>query len=126
KNLQYTSMGSYGVVVSNAFGRMISLPAHLIVKPPPVTTGSLDTRFNTGSGPDGIVLAIVLREDKIFIGGRFTSFDEIKGSRVARLFLDGSLDPSFTPDIDLNNSVACMAVEADGKVLIGGYFTKLG
>ncbi len=37
---------------------------------------------------------------------------------------DGTLETGFNPDA--NNTVAAIAVQPDGKILIGGYFTTVG
>jgi len=45
---------------------------------------------------------------------------------IARLNANGSLDSTFKPGTGPNNlSVSCVAVQADGKVLIGGAFTTV-
>ena len=60
--------------------------------------GSLDTGFNSGSGANNIVLSVVVQPDgKILIGGGFTQVNGVTRSRIARLYADGSLDPSFVP-----------------------------
>lgn len=85
--------------------------------------GSLDTSFNPGSGGNGSLLAIVLQPDgKILVGGQFTSYDGRERNNIARLNSDGSLDQSFTPGVGQNSSVLSIALLADGKILIGGYF----
>ena len=44
-------------------------------------------------------------------------------TRIARLNSDGSLGTSFNPGAGANNSVHSVAIQQDGKVLIGGPFT---
>ena len=39
---------------------------------------------------------------------------------------DGRLDPTFNPTANLNDEVRAIAVQADGKILIGGWFTENG
>jgi hypothetical protein len=43
---------------------------------------------------------------------------------IARLNPDGSVDESFNPGA--NGIVYTLAVQADGKILVGGHFTSLG
>jgi hypothetical protein len=43
---------------------------------------------------------------------------------VARLNLDGSLDPGFNPTV--TNFVSSLALQPDGKILVGGYFSSVG
>ncbi len=42
---------------------------------------------------------------------------------LIRLLPDGSIDPSFVPEV--NGPVSCLGVQADGKILIGGGFSKV-
>ena len=88
--------------------------------------GSLDTTFNTGAGADAAVFAVALQADgKIVIGGDFTRFNALERNRVARLNPDGSVDHAFDPGAGPNNGIRCLAVQPDGKVLIGGLFTSV-
>ena len=45
-------------------------------------------------------------------------------NRIARLNPDGTLDAAFDPNA--NGSVRTMAVQADGKILVGGLFSNIG
>src|SRR5215831_13294763 len=87
--------------------------------------GSLDTSFNPGTGANSGVQAMVLQPDgKIIIAGVFSVYNGTSRIRVARLKTDGSLDTSFDPGAGPNNLVQIMALQADGKVIIGGSFTS--
>src|SRR6185369_13066538 len=58
----------------------------------------LDTNFNPGSGPNGLITALALQTDgRILVVGAFTQFNATPRNRVARLNSDGSVDPSFNP-----------------------------
>jgi uncharacterized delta-60 repeat protein len=88
--------------------------------------GSLDTTFlNTGVGANGIVRAIAIQSDgKIVIGGQFTAYNGTSRGYVARLNSDGSLDTTFlNTGAGANNNVHAIAMQSDGKVIIGGQFT---
>ncbi|MEK7676192.1 MAG: immunoglobulin domain-containing protein [Verrucomicrobiota bacterium] len=88
--------------------------------------GSPDTSFNPGWGADGAVRAVAIQPDrKIVAGGSFSLLDLTPRSRVARLNADGSLDASFKPGSGANDDVLTVAVQSDGKILIGGKFTQL-
>ena len=88
------------------------------------TNGSLDTTFNPGTGADADVKAIALQANgKILIGGGFTHFNTVVRNRLARLNADGSLDTTFDPGAGANGIVQAIAVQTDGKILIGGGFT---
>ncbi|MBX2927528.1 MAG: T9SS type A sorting domain-containing protein [Saprospiraceae bacterium] len=86
--------------------------------------GSLDTGFNPGTGANDWVQSLALQPDgKILIGGGFTSYNGTGRNRVARLNADGSLDTGFNPGTGANGWVWAMALQPDGKILIGGLFT---
>ncbi len=90
--------------------------------------GSLDSTFNIGTGLEGIFLgifSIVFQADgKILVAGNFFSYNGIPRSSVARLNSDGSLDTSFNlqPALSSYNTVYCISIQADEKIIIGGDF----
>lgn len=93
----------------------------------------LDPSFNIGngffrdSGSAGTVTSIVIQPDnKIVIGGFFDFFnDQQKGLMPIRLNQDGSLDESFAK-IWSPLYIFDMALQLDGKILIGNDFPSLG
>lgn len=88
--------------------------------------GSLDTTFNPGTGADGEIQAIRLDANgRVLIGGSFATINGTNRSGVARLNSDGSLDLSFNPGTGANATVWALAVQADGKILLGGQFTSV-
>uniref|UniRef100_UPI002FDAB7AB ELWxxDGT repeat protein n=1 Tax=Flavobacterium sp. TaxID=239 RepID=UPI002FDAB7AB len=86
--------------------------------------GTLDTSFNPGDGADGRVESIVLQPDgKILVGGYFTTFDGENSKKIARLNSNGSFDASFNIGNGVDNGgVETIALQPDGKILIGGGF----
>lgn len=89
------------------------------------TDGSLDTSFDPGNGASTRIRSISLQLDgKIVVGGEFTSYNGTARNRVARLNTDGSLDTSFDPGTGANGTIHSIALQADGKVVIGGDFTS--
>ena len=78
---------------------------------------------------NNVVLAVVVQLDgKILIGGSFTTLSPNGGgavtrNRIARLNPDGTLDTAFNPNA--NSDVNAIALQADGKILMGGFFTTL-
>src|ERR1019366_270690 len=62
---------------------------------------------------------------KMVLGGDFTSVDGTSRPRLARLDQGGYLDPFFqVPSGGINNnSVTAVAVQPNGRILIGGGFT---
>ncbi len=89
--------------------------------------GSLDASFDPGVGADDFISSIALMPSgQMIIGGAFTAFDNTPRTSLARLNSDGSLDTSFDPGVPgINGTVWAVAVQSDGKVLIGGDFTSV-
>jgi uncharacterized delta-60 repeat protein len=88
--------------------------------------GSLDGNFDPGTGVNGTVYSIALQPDgKVLIGGSFTSVNGTNRNNIARLNANGSLDTGFNPGTGANGVVRSIALQSDGKVLIGGDFTSV-
>jgi uncharacterized repeat protein (TIGR01451 family)/uncharacterized delta-60 repeat protein len=86
--------------------------------------GTVDTGFQVAA--NGSVYAIAVQPDgKALIGGDFTAVNGITLPHVARLNTDGSVDTTFAPAAGANDSVRSIAVQLDGRILIGGYFTNV-
>ena len=90
------------------------------------TDGSRDISFNTGNGfvDPGVVYAIKQQTDgKILIGGDFTQFNDGTENSIIRLNADGSKDTSFNTGTGFNAIVRTIALQTDGKIIVGGDFT---
>ena len=86
--------------------------------------GSVDSAFSTATGPNSTVGTLVLQPDgKVMIGGWFSQVAGMTCGNIARLNGDGSLDTSFAPASGFNGTVESLALQADGKVVVGGNFT---
>ncbi|HWH71243.1 MAG TPA: immunoglobulin domain-containing protein, partial [Candidatus Sulfotelmatobacter sp.] len=90
--------------------------------------GTLDASFNPGA--DNTVCTMVVQPDgKILVGGSFTTLGGQPRTNLARLYPDGTLDNSFNPVIaseEWPSQVSSLALQADGKILVGGTFSALG
>ncbi len=90
--------------------------------------GSLDANLDPGANSSVVTLA-VQPDDKILVGGGFTTLGgggmgTTTRNYIGRLEADGSLDTSFNPGA--NSGVIAIAVQPDGKIVVGGFFTMLG
>jgi uncharacterized delta-60 repeat protein/uncharacterized repeat protein (TIGR01451 family) len=86
--------------------------------------GSLDLSFNNLGANDQIYTVVIqTNNNKIFVGGDFTQFSGLPRSRIARLQPNGAVDASFDAGGVISNSVRAVALQADGKVVVGGAFT---
>ena len=76
---------------------------------------------------NGSLYAVVVQPDgKILIGGDFTTLSPNGGApvvrnHIARLNPDGTLDTVFDPNA--NGAVRAIALQTDGKILVGGAFS---
>lgn len=99
------------------------------------TDGTLDPTFNVGTGADDVVYAVVAQPDgKVVIGGAFLHYNGTAAQFVTRLNANGTLDAGFTGPVFTGPIlsggtgiwyVASLALQPDGKLLLGGafYFT---
>lgn len=88
--------------------------------------GSLDNTFNLGDGPDNDVLAAVLLDSgQVVIGGNFSVISGKSKGSVARLNVDGSVDPNYNAGAGVDASVQSLAAQFDGAVLVGGFFAAV-
>ncbi len=90
--------------------------------------GSLDAGFDPKA--NGTINCVAVQADgKILLGGHFTTLQPngaataTTRNHIARVNADGSLDATFDPNAD--STVYSMAVQADGKIVIGGWFGTL-
>jgi uncharacterized delta-60 repeat protein len=92
------------------------------------TDGSLDEAFGPGliENPYSQVYSIVVQPDhKILLAGGFNSYNGVLRENIARVMPDGSNDASFDPGDGPNNPIYTMALQRDGKILIGGGFDRV-
>src|SRR6185503_19377107 len=85
--------------------------------------GSLDTTFNSGTGPGSVVQSLLLQPDgKIVIAGAILNGGT---KRLARLNANGSLDTTFSAALPYTNlAVGALALQPDGKVFVGMDFSN--
>jgi uncharacterized delta-60 repeat protein len=93
-----------------------------------MSTITTDTTFDPNTS--NTVYALAVQSDgKIVLGGNFTFLQAdsaptiITRNNIARVNSDGSLDATFDPNA--NGTVSAVALQADGKIVLGGNFTTL-
>jgi uncharacterized delta-60 repeat protein len=88
--------------------------------------GSLDTSFDPGTGADQEITAAVLQPDgRIVVAGRFTSFNGFTHNGICRLNANGSVDQTFGLGNGINNAALALALQSDGRIIVGGQFTQV-
>lgn len=86
--------------------------------------GTLDNSFNPGTGANNFIQTIAIQPDnKIIVGGFFTTFNGSARNHIARLNANGTLDTTFDPGLGANNHVRQTIIQPDGKIIICGWFT---
>lgn len=90
--------------------------------------GTVDTSFSSQSGIDNIVRKVLVQPDqKILVGGNFTTFQSANATYLVRLNANGTVDTSFkNPSISPAGSfVTQLGLQSDGKIIIGGQFSSV-
>jgi len=94
--------------------------------------GSQDTTFATGIGAGGTVFAItpyptnaVYNNGYVLVGGGFTNFNNVVVGNLVRLTASGAVDTNFAVNLGANATVRTIALQPDGKIVIGGDFTNV-
>jgi uncharacterized delta-60 repeat protein len=86
------------------------------------TDGTKDTTFNVGTGFSGGAVSDmrVQPDGKIVAVGVFTAYSGSTRNRIVRLNTNGTYDTTFNIGTGLNASANCIAIQSDGKILVGG------
>jgi uncharacterized delta-60 repeat protein len=107
------------IIVSGSFTQFNSTAINRIARLN--SDGTLDTSFDPGTGFDFDPQVVELQADgKILVGGLFEEFDGVERNHIARLNADGSLDNSFNPGNQFTDQIRTIAVQTDGKIIVGG------
>ncbi len=86
--------------------------------------GSLDTSFDPGYGTSAIHAIVLQDNGKILLGGNFVDYNRVRRNYIARVHPDGSLDTTFDPGTGGDRMVFSIVIQRDGKIIIGGGFSK--
>ncbi|MDQ6471273.1 T9SS sorting signal type C domain-containing protein [Flavobacterium sp. LHD-80] len=109
------------IIICGSFTKYNNATANYVARI--LTNGSLDTSF-AGSGASTIKNVKVLNDGKIVLSGNFTNFNGTQINRIIRLNNDGRTDLTFNVGEGFDSEVSAMAVQPDGKVILGGKFTS--
>jgi uncharacterized delta-60 repeat protein len=84
--------------------------------------GSFDSGFNAAAYADANIREVLLQKDgKILACGFTTDTNGAPSSFITRLNPDGSPDTSFRAATLAGDAFWSMAIQADGKIVVGGY-----
>ncbi|MCW5899371.1 MAG: hypothetical protein KIT10_08875 [Flavobacteriales bacterium] len=88
--------------------------------------GSLDTGHNPARGASGKVHSIAsLPDGRLVIGGTFRAFNDTLVQRLAMLGPNGGLQHIGSWGSGASNTVNKVVVDAQGRILLGGYFQSI-
>lgn len=88
------------------------------------TYSIIDSTFLYGTGFDAQTnTSYTLPNGKILIGGQFSNYNGTPANRIIQLNNDGSVNTSFIYGTGFNGDVSAIAIQNDGKILIGGAFS---
>jgi uncharacterized delta-60 repeat protein len=112
------------VIVDGSFTTMGGYPSLYLARLN--TNGITDESFGTNFWANGAINAVAIQPDgRMILGGYFTSINGTNRNYVARLMTNGTLDETFNPGSGANAPVLAVAMQPDGKVLLGGLFTTI-
>lgn len=91
-----------------------------------VLPGRPDHTFHPEVNGTAVYAVAVQPDGKLIIGGNFTSINGQPRNHIARLLPDGTLEglDTFNPGTGASSQVNCIALQPDGKIVIGGNFTS--
>jgi uncharacterized delta-60 repeat protein len=92
--------------------------------------GGLDNSFTSQDGfqddasSDTVNVKFITEQSdgKIILVGDFDSYKGVPANGIIRINPDGSIDKSFNPQIQYKYNIRTMAIQSDGRILIGGSF----
>ena len=137
RHLERVPQAGIAAVAAQADGKLVLAGNFSRINGQPRTTmvrlnsdGSVDETFGRNLRFDGAVLDVVPQPDgRILVGGPFEHINGVRRPFIARLQPDGSVDESFRPNggptSDWTVNIHSIALQADGKILMGGYFKEV-
>ncbi|HMJ66418.1 MAG TPA: hypothetical protein VK615_13815 [Candidatus Binatia bacterium] len=107
------------IVVAGAFERVNGRPRRGIARLN--HDGSLDASFDVGTGANARVFAVARqRNGDVLLGGVFTRVNGIERRRLARLDVNGSVDPYFSPDLGPEWNAVTSFLTEHRELFVGG------
>ncbi len=110
------------IVLTGSFTTFNGTPAVRIVRLN--TNGTIDNTFNAGTGLNNYGNDLAIQADgKIIVVGVFTMAGGVSRNRIARFEASGALDATYNIGTGAASTVYTVALQTDGKAVIGGAFT---
>jgi uncharacterized delta-60 repeat protein len=119
------SAGAKSVVVTNPLGENAANTRYTYVAITPGGLQALNANLS-GIGGSRVSASVVQTDGKIILGGSFNSIHGSPRDSIARLNADGTLDSTFNLNLGSSTAVWALALQPDGKLLLGGVFNQAG
>jgi uncharacterized delta-60 repeat protein len=88
-------------------------------------SGTFDTSFNVGAGPNGAVYDFKIQSDgKIVAVGPFTTYSGSSSSGIVRINTNGTRDTTFNVGTGFTGTPNAVTMQSDGKFIIVGSMTN--
>jgi uncharacterized delta-60 repeat protein len=89
--------------------------------------GTHDSTFQSGTDTNSSLVSLAIQSDgKVVCSGGYIYVNGVSRDGLIRLNSDGSADPAFNAGTGApNNSGAAIALQSDGKIILGGAFTLI-
>jgi uncharacterized delta-60 repeat protein len=111
------------IILTGLFSTFNGVSKKLMVRLNP--DGSLDNTFDIGNWNSGeFIASSILDNNKIAVGGNWATFNGTPMNSLLVFNNDGTIDNSFDIGTGPDNWVNDIAVQNDGKIIIGGDFTS--
>jgi uncharacterized delta-60 repeat protein len=78
--------------------------------------------FGTGFNSDPEIIR-QQADGKLVVAGFYTTYQGVSANRIVRLNTDFSIDDTFVYGTGFNGEAVALAIQSDGKILVGGNFT---
>lgn len=89
----------------------------------PSTTSVQKLCFDVGVAFNKVAKKVIQQKDgKYLISGSFDSFNGNVANKILRLNADGTIDKSFNTGTGFDGNIETIAIQNDGKLLVGGTF----
>jgi uncharacterized repeat protein (TIGR01451 family)/uncharacterized delta-60 repeat protein len=111
------------IVIGGSFVEVGGQPRAKIARLLP--DGALDPTFNPAIINDTVRAIVVQPDGRLVIGGDFTSVGSFQRDHLARLTANGQFDTSFSDVATTDGTVAALALQSSGDILVGGTFQTL-
>lgn len=86
----------------------------------PFYKGSFDTGYYCSNYENWKTKNLLKR---IYLGGRFTTYNGISANRIVCLNYDGSINNEFNYETGFDNEVHCINIDNNNRLYVGGEFT---